>query len=120
MSHGKDGRIGMEHGAGGAAMRMLIEEVLAAGLGDAGGPVDGIGLEAMDDGAALRVGDRWLVIATDSHVVEPDLLPGRGHRAPGRERHRQRPGHDGRDRAPRPHQRRDARGGLRRAPTSSG
>jgi hydrogenase expression/formation protein HypE len=30
----------------------------------------------MDDGAALRVGDRWLVITTDSHVVHPIFFPG--------------------------------------------
>ena len=30
----------------------------------------------MDDGAALRVGDRWLVVTTDSHVVHPIFFPG--------------------------------------------
>jgi hydrogenase expression/formation protein HypE len=30
----------------------------------------------MDDGAAIRVGDRWLVITTDSHVVHPLFFPG--------------------------------------------
>jgi hydrogenase expression/formation protein HypE len=53
-------------------MRMLIEEVF---LGLAS-PVDGIGLSALDDGAALKVGDRWLVITTDSHVVKPIFFPG--------------------------------------------
>jgi hydrogenase expression/formation protein HypE len=55
-------------------MRRLIEETLAAGLKDL--PVDGVGLAAMDDGAALRVGDRWLVITTDSHVIQPAFFPG--------------------------------------------
>ena len=30
----------------------------------------------MDDGAALRIGDRWLVVTTDSHVVHPIFFPG--------------------------------------------
>ena len=69
-----DDRIGMKYGAGGRAMRALIEQVCVAGLGDA--PVDGIGLAAMDDGAAIRVGEQWLVMTTDSHVVHPIFFPG--------------------------------------------
>jgi hydrogenase expression/formation protein HypE len=65
-------RIAMKHGAGGRAMRALIEDVFLP----LGGPVDGVGLSAMDDGAALRVGDRWLVVTTDSHVVQPIFFPG--------------------------------------------
>jgi len=64
----------LKHGAGGRAMRRLIEDVLAAGLAEL--PVDGVGLAAMDDGAALRLGDRWLVITTDAHVVHPIFFPG--------------------------------------------
>jgi hydrogenase expression/formation protein HypE len=67
-------RITLRHGAGGHAMRRLIEEVFAAPYADA--PVDGVGLAAMDDGAALRVGDRWLVVTTDSHVIQPIFFPG--------------------------------------------
>jgi hydrogenase expression/formation protein HypE len=55
-------------------MRALIEELFVDGIAET--PVDGIGLGAMDDGAALRVGDRWLVITTDSHVVHPVFFPG--------------------------------------------
>lgn len=67
-------RIGLRHGAGGRAMRSLVEEVFAKGTAHA--PVDGIGLAAMDDGAAIRVGERWLVVTTDSHVVQPVFFPG--------------------------------------------
>ena len=69
-----DALITMRHGAGGRAMRMLIEQTLAAGFADL--PVDGIGIAAMDDGAALRVGDRWLIVTTDSHVIHPVFFPG--------------------------------------------
>ena len=65
-------RVGLKHGAGGRAMRTLIEELFLP----LGGPVDGIGLAALDDGAAIRLGDRWLVLTTDSHVVQPIFFPG--------------------------------------------
>jgi hydrogenase expression/formation protein HypE len=54
--------------------RALIEQVFVNGNGDGG--IDGIGLGAMDDGAALRLGDQWLVITTDSHVIHPLFFPG--------------------------------------------
>jgi hydrogenase expression/formation protein HypE len=72
-----DERISMKYGAGGRAMRALIEGVFLAGAAEA--PEEkgfGIGLSAMDDGAAIRVGDRWLVITTDSHVIHPVFFPG--------------------------------------------
>jgi hydrogenase expression/formation protein HypE len=65
-------RVGLKHGAGGRAMRALIEDVFLS----LGGPVDGIGLAALDDGAAIRFGDRWIVVTTDSHVVHPIFFPG--------------------------------------------
>jgi hydrogenase expression/formation protein HypE len=70
----RDERITLKYGAGGRAMRSLIQDVFVNGLGDrANGE---IGLAAMDDGAALRVGDKWLVVTTDSHVIHPVFFPG--------------------------------------------
>ena len=70
-----DERIALKHGAGGRAMRALIEErVRRTASTDAAATA--VGLAAMDDGAAIRVGDRWLVITTDSHVIQPIFFPG--------------------------------------------
>jgi hydrogenase expression/formation protein HypE len=63
-----------KHGAGGPAMRALIAEVFVRGATPL--PSGSIGLDAMDDGAALRVGGRWLVVTTDSHVISPRFFPG--------------------------------------------
>jgi len=70
----KNQQIAMRHGGGGRAMRMLIEEVFMRGASDI--PVDGVGLSAMDDGAALRLGDQFLIVTTDSHVIHPLFFPG--------------------------------------------
>jgi hydrogenase expression/formation protein HypE len=61
-------------------MRALIEEVFLKGAcapaRSLGAFSECVGLEAQDDGAALRLGDRWLVVTTDSHVVHPIFFPG--------------------------------------------
>jgi hydrogenase expression/formation protein HypE len=61
-------RIGMKHGAGGRAMRRLIEDVLV--------DRDSALAVAMDDGAAIPLGDRWLIFTTDAHVIQPLVFPG--------------------------------------------
>jgi hydrogenase expression/formation protein HypE len=73
-SHPQDEIITLKHGAGGRAMRMLIRETLATGFIEHDS--EEIGLAAFDDGAALPFGDRWLVITTDSHVIQPVFFPG--------------------------------------------
>ena len=70
-----DERITLKYGAGGQAMRTLIQQVFLEGVVPARTDGD-IGLAAMDDGAALRIGDRWLVVTTDSHVIHPVFFPG--------------------------------------------
>ena len=70
----RDGKITLSHGAGGRAMRRLIEEVFLPGFS---APAGGIGLPQMDDGAVLPLGDgRFLVFTTDSHVIQPIFFPG--------------------------------------------
>jgi hydrogenase expression/formation protein HypE len=67
-------RIRLQDGAGGRAMRALIESVFVRGVPAA--PDEAIGLAAMDDGAALRVDGRYLVVTTDAHVIHPVFFPG--------------------------------------------
>jgi hydrogenase expression/formation protein HypE len=70
-----DDRITLKYGAGGQAMRSLIRQVFLDGMTREGAAGE-IDLSAMDDGAAIRLGDRWLVITTDSHVIHPVFFPG--------------------------------------------
>ena len=60
--------IAMKHGAGGRSMRRLISRVFLNGA-------TGAAVE-MDDGAVLPIGDQFLVVTTDSHVIHPLVFPG--------------------------------------------
>jgi hydrogenase expression/formation protein HypE len=73
----EDERIMLKHGAGGRAMRRLIADAfLAAFRTDPPERAGVLGVAAMDDGGAVRIGDRWLVMTTDSHVIHPVFFPG--------------------------------------------
>jgi hydrogenase expression/formation protein HypE len=62
-------RVAMRHGAGGRAMRRLIEDVFLRGAG----PI----AAAMDDGAVIPMaGGASIVVTTDSHVIQPLVFPG--------------------------------------------
>lgn len=65
--------VSLKHGAGGRAMRALIEQLFAEGARQ---PPGSVGLAEMDDGAAFPVKDGWLVLTTDSHIVAPRFFPG--------------------------------------------
>ena len=67
-------RVTLKQGAGGRAMRALIEDVFLAGAAEVSDR--DVGPLAMDDGAAIWIGDRWVVMTTDSHVVHPIFFPG--------------------------------------------
>ncbi len=66
-------RITLKYGAGGRAMRTLIQDFIT---GFPPAPTALVGLAAMDDGAAILVGDQFLIVTTDSHVVHPIFFPG--------------------------------------------
>lgn len=60
------------HGAGGEVMGEVIDLFTKMKNINAGG----VGLEALDDGAVIPIGDKNLVFTTDSHVVRPLFFPG--------------------------------------------
>lgn len=66
---GSGERIRLAHGAGGGAMRALIESIFLEGVTDREAL-------ALGDGAAIPLGERWLVLSTDAHVVSPIFFPG--------------------------------------------
>lgn len=66
-------KVNLMHGAGGAVFSELLGETLTRYTNNNAG---GIGLEALDDGAVIPLGDTNLVFTTDSHVVKPLFFPG--------------------------------------------
>lgn len=68
------GRVTLKQGGGGKAMRALIERLFVREF--AAMPFEGVGLAAMDDGAAIPIGDQHLIVTTDSHVIHPIFFPG--------------------------------------------
>lgn len=66
-------KVSLIHGAGGEMMQSLICQVFATIKNNNAG---GIGLEALDDGAAIPFGDKYIVITTDNHVIKPIFFPG--------------------------------------------
>lgn len=67
-------KVALTHGAGGAAMMKLITDVILKELSlrRAGS----VGLDELDDGATIDLGDRTLVLTTDSHTIKPLFFPG--------------------------------------------
>lgn len=89
----RDGVVTLAHGAGGGAMRSLVDDLVVSRFVDdganevddaddaheGGDPADvGVGLAALDDGAVHPIGDgsEAIVVTTDSHVVTPRFFPG--------------------------------------------
>ena len=91
-------RITLKHGAGGRAMRALIEQVF---LRDAAMPRPAR-LGRWTTARRFRSATAGWSITTDSHVIHPIFFPGGDIGRLAVCRHGQRPGDDGRDRAARP------------------
>jgi hydrogenase expression/formation protein HypE len=69
-----DKNVSLLHGAGGEMMNDLIADVLTKIKNKNAG---GIGLESLDDGAAIPLAQGgFLIFTTDTHVVKPIFFPG--------------------------------------------
>jgi hydrogenase expression/formation protein HypE len=69
-----DKNVSLLHGAGGEMMNALIADVLTKIKNKNAG---GIGLESLDDGAAIPLAHGgFLAFTTDTHVVKPIFFPG--------------------------------------------
>lgn len=64
----------LSHGAGGEMMNRLIADSILKNLSVRN--LGEVGLSDLDDGASISLGDKELVISTDSYVVSPLFFPG--------------------------------------------
>jgi len=67
--------IELSHGGGGTAMGRLLREVILP-LIEKRRFAGGIGLDELDDGASIPIGDVQVVVTTDGHTVDPLFFPG--------------------------------------------
>lgn len=65
----KSRSITLDHGAGGTAMRKLIEECFVSRF-------KGLELQKLNDAAQLNVTNAEIAVSTDSYVVQPLVFPG--------------------------------------------
>ena len=68
-------KIGMSHGAGGELMQDLISDIILSNIRNTR-VNGGVGLEDLDDGASIPLGEYEIVISTDGHTIDPLFFPG--------------------------------------------
>jgi len=75
MDSGLGDVVKLVHGAGGSTMEKLIRELFLAGF-DSRQALNGIGLDALDDGATILPEGMEVVVSMDGHTVDPIFFPG--------------------------------------------
>ena len=65
----------LSHGAGGSTEDTLIHELFLK-LFEKRQARDGIALDALDDGASIRIGEHEVILSMDGHTVDPIFFPG--------------------------------------------
>jgi hydrogenase expression/formation protein HypE len=69
--------ITLSHGGGGREMWELINDLIVSKVPEKFRNVlDGVGLDVLDDGVAIKVGDVYVVMSIDSYTVKPPIFPG--------------------------------------------
>lgn len=71
----KDEVVKLSHGAGGSTEDTLIHELFLK-IFEKRQAGDGIALDALDDGASIRIGEHEVILSMDGHTVEPIFFPG--------------------------------------------
>lgn len=67
-------KILLSHGAGGEMMNRLISDSILKNLSVK--TLGEVGLSDLDDGASISIGDKEIVVSTDSYIVSPIFFPG--------------------------------------------
>lgn len=65
----------LSHGAGGSTEDTLIHELFLK-IFEKRQARDGIALDALDDGASIRIGEHEVILTMDGHTVDPIFFPG--------------------------------------------
>ncbi|MBS7643131.1 hydrogenase expression/formation protein HypE [Candidatus Bathyarchaeota archaeon] len=63
------------HGGGGTIMEQLIRSIIVSGV-SIRKALNGVGLDELDDGASMKLGDYEIVVSMDGHTVDPIFFPG--------------------------------------------
>ena len=70
-----DDTVKLSHGAGGSTEETLIQQLFLK-VFEKRQAADGIALDALDDGASIRVGGSEVILSIDGHTVDPIFFPG--------------------------------------------
>jgi hydrogenase expression/formation protein HypE len=70
-----DDVVKLSHGAGGSTEDTLIHDLFLR-LFEKRQAMEGIALDALDDGASIKVGDYEVILSIDGHTVDPIFFPG--------------------------------------------
>ncbi|UCH58140.1 MAG: hydrogenase expression/formation protein HypE [Candidatus Bathyarchaeota archaeon] len=70
-----DDLVKLTHGAGGTVMESLLKQLFIGGF-SMRHALDGVGIDALDDGASIVVDGREVVVTMDGHTVDPIFFPG--------------------------------------------